>query len=517
MRFLSVVSTTALVLALTTAGSSTTGAREQMYAFQHEDVLGTSLDLKFAATSRAQAERAEAAVLKEIARESSILSSWDPQSEFSRWTRTHNVAVPVSNELFEVLGLYDQWRERTQGALNASAGTVIDTWKNAAKQGRTPSNPELTAAVAKASETQWLLDAAHQTAIHTGDASLVLASFTKSYIIDHAAAAAMHEGVTSAVINIGGDIAVRGALVEPVGIADPRSDAENSDPISEVRLHNLAIATSGDYRRGLDINGHHYSHIVDPRTGMPAEDVISSTVVAPKPADAGALATAFSILSPEESAKLAASMPGVQYLLVKKNGERIESRGWGSLESPAKPVTQIAAVTKPVAPRLGAAPAVAAGAPWDASMELSINFDLAPIGGTTKRPFVAAWIEDADHFQVRTLGVWYHEDRWVTEMKAWFRSDRLRAMAEGKEIFRSISAATRPPGKYSFKWDGKDNDGKVVKAGKYYVNLEVVREHGTYQLMKQEMDLAGTPKVVNFPANTEVVASSFDYHKLAGK
>jgi hypothetical protein len=87
-------------------------------------------------------------------------------------------------------------------------------------------------------------------------------------------------------------------------------------------------------------------------------------------------------------------------------------------------------------------------------------------------------------------------------------------MADGKEIFRSISSATRPPGKYTLKWDGKDNDGKLVKNGKYTVYLEVVREHGTYQLMKQEMDMTGTPKVVTFPANTEVVAASFDYHKL---
>ncbi len=103
----------------------------------------------------------------------------------------------------------------------------------------------------------------------------------------------------------------------------------------------------------------------------------------------------------------------------------------------------------------------------------------------------------------------------MTEMKAWFRSDRMRAMADGKEIFRTVSSATRPPGKYTFKWDGKDNEGKLVKNGKYTVWLEVVREHGTYQLMKQEMDMTGTPKVVSFPANTEVVSSSFDYHKLA--
>ncbi len=521
MRILSVASAGALALALTSIGGSTGGAREQVIASRYENVLGTSMELKVLASSRAQAERAQTAVLHEMDRESRILSSWSPDSEVSRWSRTHNQPVAVSPELFEVLGMYDQWRARTNGALNASAGEVIGVWKDAERARRLPSKDALHAAVATAGAPQWTLDPERHTATHTGNAALVLASFTKSYIMDHAADAALREGIRSVVVNVGGDIVVRGALSEPVDVADPRDDAENADPLSQVVLHDRAIATSGDYRRGFEIEGRHYSHIVDPRTGMPAENIISSTVIAERPSDAGALATAFSVLTPQESAKLAASMPGVEYLLVRADGERIASSGWAALELHKAPVQVAAAIRpvasrRPLASRLELAPAAAvAGTPWDPSMELTISFELAPIGGTTKRPFMAAWIEDADHFQVRTLGVWYHEDRWVTEMKAWFRSDRMRAMADGKEIFRSVSSATRPPGKYSLKWDGKDNDGKLVKNGKYTVYLEVVREHGTYQLMKQEMDLTGTPKVVTFPANTEVVSSSFDYHKLA--
>src|SRR5277367_3341838 len=120
MRILSVVSAGALALALTSAGGSTIGAREQVFTSRYENVLGTSLDLKVLAQSRAQAKRAETALLNEIKRESGILSSWSPESEFSRWSKTHHQAVSVSPELLEVLGMYDQWRTRTNGALNAS-------------------------------------------------------------------------------------------------------------------------------------------------------------------------------------------------------------------------------------------------------------------------------------------------------------------------------------------------------------------------------------------------------------
>jgi FAD:protein FMN transferase len=518
MRILSTTAASALALALAMSVSSSVNNR-RLFHFGYDNVLGTSLDLKVAASSNEEAHKAESAVLDEISRESGILSSWDRNSEFSRWTRTHDQAIKVSDDLFRVLSMYDDWRGRTNGALDASAQSVLLAWQTAAAANRLPTREELSAAVAQTRQKQWALDPSARTATHTGNAPLVLASFTKSYIIDRAASAAIRAGVQGVVVNIGGDVAVRGTLVEPVDVADPRASEENAAPLSQIVLHDHAIATSGDYRRGFNIAGLHYSHIVDPRTGMPADKIISSAVTAPNPADAGALATAFSILKPEECAKLAATVPGASYLLVKKDGQQIRSANWGALEAPVAPVKLAAALVRPPLARLvfAPAPAVAGGSEWDPSMELTVSFDIAQPPGMAKRPFVIVWVEDTDHFQVKTIALWYHEDRYLPEMKAWYRSDRVRAMAEGRDIVRTVSSATRGPGKYSLKWDGKDNAGRTVKAGKYTVFLEVDREHGTYQLMKQEMDFSGIPTLVHFPANTEVAAASFDYHKLAAK
>jgi thiamine biosynthesis lipoprotein ApbE len=498
----------ALALTLPRPGLSTISAPDTLHTFHYENVLGTSLQLRVAAQSRDQARAASDAALAEIGRQAKILSTWDPRSEVSRWQRTNGQTVRVSPDLFRVLALYDRWRVRTGGAINPSAQAIIEVWQQASRENRLPSEEELAAAVAKTRESQWTLDRLSRTATRTGETPLVFAAMAKSYIIDRAADAAMRTGVAAAVVNIGGDIAVRGSHTETVDIANPHSPADNSRPIARVMVRNNAIATSGDYRRGVTIDGRHYSHIVDPRTGAPAQDVVSSTVIASNPADAGALATAFSVLKPAESAKLAASMPGVAYLLVKKNGEQVKNENWRAYE--------VAAVTKPAVSRAVFAPA-ASGALWDPSMELSIDFEIAHLPGMVRRPFIAAWIEDADRFQVKTIALWYHEDRFLTEMKSWYRSDRMRAMSEGKEIFRSIGAATRAPGKYSLQWDGKDNAGNTVKAGKYTVYLEVCREHGTHQMVKKEFDFDGKPDKVSFPGNIELTSASFDYHKLAGK
>ena len=88
-------------------------------------------------------------------------------------------------------------------------------------------------------------------------------------------------------------------------MADPHAPAENMPPIAVVRLRGEALATSGGYRRGFEMGGHTVSHILDPRTGRPARQVASASVVAPDCATADALSTAFNVLAPAESVALA--------------------------------------------------------------------------------------------------------------------------------------------------------------------------------------------------------------------
>lgn len=493
------------------SAASMPSSRERMQTFHHENVLGTSMELKVSAATRAQAEAAESAALREIDRLARILSSYDPQSEFSLWNRTSGEAVRVSPELMEVLGLFDQWRVRTGGALDASAEVVSRVWKQAAEQGRVPTAAEMGAAVAGVRQAHWTLDVTAGTATHTSSAALALNSFTKSYIVNRAAEAALaSEGVRAVVVNIGGDLVVRGSWTEGVDIADPLADVENGPALTRLRVADRAVATSGNYRRGFDIGGRHYSHIVDPRTGETAEDVVSATVVAPDAVDAGALATAFCVMTPAESLALASTLEDVEFLIVERNGRRTASPGWSGLEAPRVLAAGFAAKAAPAAAQGGGSVPAAAG------MELLVQLELARIeDARARRPFVAVWIEDKDHVPVRTIALWFDKDRWLPDLKAWYRGDRLRAMAEGTEIAGSVSSATRPPGKYTLRWDGKDDKGKAVKPGKYTVCIEAAREHGTYQILRQEMDFSGAPKQVQLPGNTEIAGASLDYRKAS--
>lgn len=460
----------------------------------YENVLGTSMELKVLTGSEQKAAIAESAALAEIARLSKVLSGYDQTSEFSKWMQTNNQAIAVSQDLFQVLSLYDHWRNQTGGALNASAEAINQVWKTAASNAVLPSSSELQNAVSIANQHHWSLDASKQTATHLSNSALKFNSFTKSYIIESAANAAMKAaGVEGLILNIGGDIVIKGNVVEAVRISHPSSDAENASPMATIQVGAGAIATSGNYRRGEMIGGQWYSHIVDPRNGQPANGILSATVVAPNATDAGALATAFNVLTPAASMALAAGMPGVEYLILTRDGQKFESAHWKEL------------LIAPEENHL-------ANAEKEWKNEVVINLELMQQAGFAKRPFAAIWVEDAEKKTVKTIALWFNKPRWVPDMREWYRKNG-ETMKANPTSFSSITSATRSPGKYSMKWDGKDDAGNILPAGTYTIYMEVVREHGGYDLLHQDVECKKKDQSFTLQGSKEVSSVVIEYKK----
>ncbi|HKV47817.1 MAG TPA: DUF2271 domain-containing protein [Candidatus Acidoferrales bacterium] len=500
-------------IAVLAAAADNSTPPSHLYMAHYDNVMGTSLDMKMLAGNENEAGRAESAALAEIDRESKILSSWDPNSEFGKWFRTQNQPIRVSPELFGVLSLFDRWRARTGGALDPAAEAITRIWQKAAAENRTPTQAESDAAVAAVREQHWKLDAANHTATHTSRTPLAMNSFVKSYIIGHSVDAAMRvDGVSGVEINVGGDLVIRGKWSDKVDIANPRADADNATPIERLSIENRAVATSGDYRRGVEINGRHYSHIVDPRTGQPSEQVISSTVISENPSTAGALATAFSVMAPEQSKHLAASIPGVEYMLIERDGTIVRSLGWTALELPDAHSTFARDQREAVLDRVSGPARLAE---WNTNYKLTIGMQLTLFQQfRVRRPYVAVWVVDAsDGKPVRTLAVWFEKPRYLHELSEWFGTVYASNQQLGNHLLDTISSATRPPGSYTFEWDGKDDSGKLVPSGKYIVYIEAAREHGTHQLIKQEMDFTGTPQHINLRGGMEISSAYLDYHK----
>jgi len=503
IRFIAV----AAFVMLSLSTRATTPPKNRLYVANYENVLGTSFEIKIKAQTDAGAQKAEAAALDEIDRLNKILSGYDANSEFSRWLRAPQKPVKVSIELYDVLALFSTWRQKTGGALNPSAEIINKLWREAAAKNSAPSTAQLNAAVANANQQQYVLNPVTHTALHTGTAPLMLNSFTKSYIMNKAAKAAMAiSGVNGLVINIGGDILIRGDHTEQINVSDPKADFENAEPISRLKVSGLTVATSGNYRRGEQIGNVWYSHIVDPRTGQPASEVISATVVAPNATDAGALATALNVLSPAEGAKLVATIPSAEFMLITADGKRIESEGWKKLELPTEKTTTIT-------------PSVAVfQQSWDPNYELAINLEVATQQGfRVNRPYIAVWVVDVDKKPVRQIALWMRADKekYLWDLRSWY-AVYYRDMVADKPSISSTTSATRAAGKYTLKWDGKDDKGNLVKQGTYTVYIEAAREHGTHQLMQQDITVSKPqPQHFDLGSNVEVSAASIDLRKKA--
>lgn len=495
---------TGLLLTGTQPNTEKSKENTRLYISNYENVLGTSLEFKFTSTSEAAAEKAEQAALAEINRLSAVFSAYDTQSEFSRWMRSDlNKPVKVSQELFDMLQLFDQWKKRTNGALDASTAVASKLWKDAAAKQKLPTTAEINAAVSMMKQTHYMLNEQNLTATRINNTPLVMNTFAKSYIINLACDAALASSeINAAVVNIGGDLVIKGDVDDVVRVTNPLANAENDAPLDQLLVNNKAVATSGNYRRGEQIGKNWYSHIIDPRTGKPVVGVISATVIAPNATDAGALATAFNVLSLKESKALAETVENAEYLIITAEGKRVESKGWSKLVAPTPKATK--EIVQPA--YMGAEKL------WDAKHELSITFELNAIAGNNHRPFAAIWVENESKQAVRNLALWYNKTKWVPDLRNWYRINGDSFKAD-KANYASVTGATRSPGKYTIKWDGKDDKGNFVPQGNYTILIESSKEHGTDEIIRQPMELKKATKKITVPGNVEISNVTFEFRK----
>lgn len=261
------------------------------------------------------------------------LSYFRPTSEICRINAlAAEEAVPVEPQLFGLLQLALQLSEETEGAFDLTASPLWETWGFARHAGRVPLPEEIAAARQCVGSHLVELDPERQTIrFRQAGVRLSLGSIGKGFALDRAAevlAAAqigdflMHGGQSS--------VLARGARLEggaggwTVGVAHP---LRPKGRLAELRLHNQALGTSNTARQGFHHQGHRYGHILDPRTGWPAEQVLSVTVVAPTATWADALATAFFVMGAEASRRYCQRHPEVGLLLMRPGAAEMDVVG----------------------------------------------------------------------------------------------------------------------------------------------------------------------------------------------
>jgi hypothetical protein len=103
--------------------------------------------------------------------------------------------------------------------------------------------------------------------------------------------------------------------------------------------------------------------------------------------------------------------------------------------------------------------------------------------------------------------------RWHRDLRRWYSSDQVRQLVDDTKLIGTISKPSRNPGKYKVSWDGTDDQGQLLKDGAYTLYIEAAREHGTYQLMKQAIQLGGENYQHALKGNVEIGSASVTYRR----
>ncbi len=238
-------------------------------------------------------------------------SDYRPSSELRRLcAQAGGPPVPVSPHLFSLLQGSIHLAVLSDGALDITVGPYVGLWRDARRSGRLPTPEHLAAARPLVGWRQIALDEAART-VRLGRAGmrLDLGAVAKGYACSRAVAVLREHGVTQALVEAGGDLAVSGAPPDSAGWQIAMAVGPAGEAVVRSLTH-AAVATSGDTVQAVVIDGRRWSHVVDPRTGLGLTARCQATVIHADGLWSDGLATAACVLGVEAGERLLRTVPG---------------------------------------------------------------------------------------------------------------------------------------------------------------------------------------------------------------
>jgi FAD:protein FMN transferase len=264
------------------------------------DAMGSSYSVELYGRDRAQLDEAADAALDEAKRLDDLLSNYKPESEWSLVNqRAAEGPVRVSAEMFQLLSACLEYSRESEGAFDISVGPLMKVWGFYKGTGHLPHRAEVAASMTKVGYRYIHLDARAQTVkFDRRGMELDPGGIGKGYAVDRMVDILKRKGIGIALVaGSGSSIYGMGSPPSspqgwPVDIRDPWNHEKT---VTTVYLKDMSMSTSGSYEKFFRAEGKVYAHIMDPRTGYPAQGSAAVSVVAPRTIDSEAWAKPYFI------------------------------------------------------------------------------------------------------------------------------------------------------------------------------------------------------------------------------
>lgn len=257
-------------------------------------------------------------------------------SEISKVNAQSGIApVQVSDDTYDLVNKALDYAKRTDGLFDPAIGKLVGLWNIGHEGAHVPPTADIEEALKLCDYSKIEMnDATHEIYLQEKGMDIDLGSIGKGYAADVIYDYLSEKGFHSAIIDLGGNVFAMGSKPGgkkwTIGVQDP--DKERGNPIGTIQVEDKTIVTSGIYERFFIENGKLYQHIINPTTGYPVENNISSvTIVTNRSTDADALSTTLFVLGIDEGLKFIENTPDTEALFISKDKKLYGTSGFKKL------------------------------------------------------------------------------------------------------------------------------------------------------------------------------------------
>ncbi len=286
-------------------------SRQEAFSLKRRFLMGTIIEVT------SNSDQAAGIVFDEFKRLDQRLSHFSKFSPIAQLNR--GLAITADDELLGLVVESLEFSRKSSGAFDITIGPLADIWKKAIKDKKMPARQALKKAKELVDYRQIFIDRKEGLIrLEKPNMKIDLGAIAKGFAVDRAVAKLKAAGISSALINAGGDIYCLGKKFNrpwKIAVRHPREEGQFSQVFY---LVDKAIATSGDYEQFFTLDKKRFSHVIDPRTGYPADSKISSvTVISDSTITSDVLATAIFVLGEKKGQALAKKFKGIEIKIIK--------------------------------------------------------------------------------------------------------------------------------------------------------------------------------------------------------